>query len=221
VRRGRRWRSGHEDDGGTPNIRGLFQSAIRQNANRATCSRAKRSLQEEWAECTYGMSATRLKGHVLVECTYRPIRIDQIDFDKENPRINVTLKQYGDKLDDQRIRFALQTATEGSSSTSSYRSLKDSARAAREISVPIVVWPDGDRFVCIAGNTRLAIYNEFDGDKAPGNGTTIQCLVLGKSHPNRHRNHPRDRALGWRTRVARVRESPVPSLPAQRRVHGL
>ena len=113
-----------------------------------------------------------------MESTYRPIHIDQIDFDKENPRIKVALEKYGDRLDEQRIRFALQTATEGSSSTSSYRSLKDSIRAARGISVPIVVWPDGARFVCVDGNTRLAIYNELDDEKAPGDWTTIKCLVL-------------------------------------------
>ena len=45
-----------------------------------------------------------------------------IRFDRDNPRIKVALEKYGDKLDDQRIRFALQTATEGLSTTSSYRS---------------------------------------------------------------------------------------------------
>ena len=113
-----------------------------------------------------------------MESTYRPIPIDQIDFDKENPRIKVALEKYGDKLDDQRIRFALQTATEGSSSTSSYRSLKDSIRAARGISIPIVVWPDDDRYVCVDGNTRLTIYNELHDENTPGDWTTIKCLVL-------------------------------------------
>ncbi len=84
-----------------------------------------------------------------------------IRFDRDNPRIKVALEKYGDKLDDQRIRFALQTATEGLSTSSSYRSLKDSIRAARGISIPIVAWPDGDSFVCVDGNTRLAIYREL------------------------------------------------------------
>ena len=86
---------------------------------------------------------------------YTTIRTDQIDFDPENPRIKVALEKYGDKLDEQRIRFALQTATEGLSATSSYRSLKDSIRAARGISIPIVVSSTDDRFVCVDGNTRL------------------------------------------------------------------
>ena len=113
-----------------------------------------------------------------MKSTYSLIPTNQIDFDRENPRIKVALEKYGDKLDDRRIRFALQTATEGSASASSYRSLKDSVRAARDISVPIVVCPKSDRYVCVDGNTRLAIYYELQEESAPGDWTTIKCLVL-------------------------------------------
>lgn len=123
------------------------------------------------------------EGNSGMESKFRPIRTDQIEFDKENPRIKVALEKYGDNLDDQRIRFALQTATEGSSSTSSYRSLKDSIRAAKGISVPIVVWPKGDRFVCVDGNTRLTIYHELHEENAPGQWTTINCIVLEDPQP--------------------------------------
>ena len=100
---------------------------------------------------------------------YRTLPTRTIRFDPENPRVEVALEKYGSKLDDQRIRFALQTATEGLSTTSSYRSLKDSIRAARGISIPIVVWPDGDEFVCVDGNTRLAVYRELDDEGASEN----------------------------------------------------
>ncbi len=113
-----------------------------------------------------------------MKSTYSSIPTHQIDFDRENPRIKVALEKYGDKLDDQRIRFALRTATEGSASVSSYRSLKDSIRAARGISVPIVVWPTNGRFVCVDGNTRLTIYYELHEESAPGDWTTINCIVL-------------------------------------------
>lgn len=113
-----------------------------------------------------------------MKSTYRPLPTEQIVFDEDNPRIKVALEKYGDGLDDQRIRFALRTATEGSSATSSYRALKDSIRASRGISVPIVVLPDADRFVCVDGNTRLAIYNELRDERAPGDWATINCLVL-------------------------------------------
>ncbi|MDE0343858.1 MAG: ParB N-terminal domain-containing protein [Deltaproteobacteria bacterium] len=115
--------------------------------------------------------------------TYRSIPVELIHFDRDNPRIKVALEKYGDKLDDQRIRFALQTATEGLSTTSSYRSLKDSIRAARGISIPIVVRPNGNSFVCVDGNTRLAIYRELLDEGAPGDWTQVTCLVLDDPEP--------------------------------------
>ncbi|MCY3839132.1 MAG: hypothetical protein OXH09_10895 [Gammaproteobacteria bacterium] len=114
---------------------------------------------------------------------YTTIPTERVGFDRDNPRIKVALEKYGDKLDEQRIRFALQTATEGLSTTSSYRSLKDSIRAARGISIPIVVWPDGDSYVCVDGNTRLAIYRELEDEGAPGDWTEIACLVLDDPEP--------------------------------------
>lgn len=114
---------------------------------------------------------------------YTTIPTERVGFDRDNPRIKVALEKYGDKLDEQRIRFALQTATEGLSTTSSYRSLKDSIRAARGISIPIVVWPDGESYVCVDGNTRLAIYRELDDEGAPGDWTEIACLVLDDPEP--------------------------------------
>ena len=110
--------------------------------------------------------------------THRLIPTEQIGFDRDNPRIKVALEKYGDKLNDQRIGFALQTATEGSSTVSSYRYLKDSIRAAKGISIPIVVWPHNGRFICVDGNTRLAIYRELSDENAPGDWATINCLVL-------------------------------------------
>ena len=41
-----------------------------------------------------------------------------------------------------------------------------------------MVWPDNGRFVCVDGNTRLAIYHELDEERAPGDWTAINCLVL-------------------------------------------
>ena len=113
-----------------------------------------------------------------MKSTYQRISTNHVEFDRDNPRIKVALEKYGDKLNDERIRFALQTATEGSASTSSYRSLKDSIRAAGGISVPIVVAPKNGQLVCIDGNTRLTVYNELHEEGAPGDWTSIDCLVL-------------------------------------------
>ena len=118
-----------------------------------------------------------------VNTKYCLIGTEEIDFDEENPRIKVALEKYGDKLNDDRIRFALRTATEDSPSTSSFRSLKDSIRASGGISVPIVVWLRNGRFLCVDGNTRLAIYHELKKEGAPGEWTAIKSLVLESPTP--------------------------------------
>ena len=111
--------------------------------------------------------------------SHQAVPTQQIDFDRDNPRIKGTLEKWGDKLNDARISFALHSATEGSSTVSSYRALKDSIRAAKGISHPIVVYARGDRFICVDGNTRLAIYHELlNNENAPGDWTTINCQVL-------------------------------------------
>jgi len=110
--------------------------------------------------------------------SYQRIPTAEIDFDHENPRIRVALEKYGQNVSEQRIRFALQTAAEGTSKVSSYRSLKDSIRAAGGISVPIVVAPRNGRLVCIDGNTRLTVYHELQDEGARGDWTSIDCLVL-------------------------------------------
>ena len=110
---------------------------------------------------------------------HKLIPTDQISFDKENPRIKVALQKYSEKINDSCIRFALKSATEGSSSISSYKALKDSIRVAGGISTPIQVYRDGnDRYICVDGNTRLAIYNELHNDGTSGDWTEIQCLEL-------------------------------------------
>ncbi|MCY4005459.1 MAG: hypothetical protein OXE84_01320 [Rhodobacteraceae bacterium] len=109
---------------------------------------------------------------------YQRVSTQEIEFDRENPRIKVALEKYGEKLNAQRIRFALQTATEGSSSTSSYRSLKDSIRASGGISVPIVVVPKDGQLICIDGNTRLAVYNELHEEETPGDWTGVIPLYF-------------------------------------------
>ncbi|MXZ81235.1 MAG: hypothetical protein F4Z15_07720, partial [Gammaproteobacteria bacterium] len=76
------------------------------------------------------------------------------------------------------MRFALRTATEGSESFSSYRSLKDSVRASKGISVPIIVCPKNGRYVCIDGNTRLTIFHELREEAGYSEWDKIKCLVL-------------------------------------------
>ena len=101
-----------------------------------------------------------------------------IEYDRENPRIKVALEKYGDDLDAERIFFALKTASEGEQRVGSYEGLKGSIRAAGHILFPIVVIEHDDRFVCIDGNTRLAIYKQFTREGAPGDWDRIPATIL-------------------------------------------
>lgn len=112
------------------------------------------------------------------------LSVKEIDFDTENPRIKMALEKYGQRLNAERIHFALRSATEGSRTTSSYSSLKDSIRASRGILVPIVVVQRDGVLVCIDGNTRLAIYKEFLRDGVPGSWSTIKAVLLDDATTN-------------------------------------
>ena len=105
------------------------------------------------------------------------LNVDQIDYDTNNPRIKKALEKFGTNLDPQRIFFALRTARNGNQS-SSYESLRDSIQASNGIVVPIVVAQQQSGFVCIDGNTRLAIYKHFLKEGVRGNWSVIKASIL-------------------------------------------
>ena len=111
--------------------------------------------------------------------TYKSLPIDDINFDKENPRIKKALEKYKDQINAKRIHFALAAASSGENSTSSFRKLADSIRAYGCITQPITVYKKNDKYICIDGNTRLAIYKDFakKGD-VKGNWNNISVLIL-------------------------------------------
>jgi len=105
--------------------------------------------------------------------------VKSVSFDTDNPRIKKALEKYGDKLNAERIHFALRSATDGASGTSSYFSLRDSIRASGGVMSPItVIKSKGVGYVCIDGNTRLAIYKEFLKNGLEGTWSTIKAIAL-------------------------------------------
>jgi len=104
------------------------------------------------------------------------IPIGEIDLDTENPRIKMALEKWGDRLNSRRIHFALKSASNGP--RSSYTSLKDSIRASGGIWFPITLIRSAARYVCIDGNTRLAIYQEFEREGVSGQWSQIPSVVV-------------------------------------------
>lgn len=110
---------------------------------------------------------------------YKLIDVGSIEYDEDNPRIKKALEKYGDKVDAKRIYFALRTASDSKQATASFARLRDSIRARGGITQPITVVADGDnKYVCIDGNTRLAIYKDFLANESPGDWSKIRSMVV-------------------------------------------
>ena len=108
------------------------------------------------------------------------LHVGSIDYDTDNPRIKKALEKYGDKLNAERIYFALRSASDGERGASSFVGLRDSIRASRGVQTPIVVTARGDRYTCVDGNTRLAIYRQFIREQPEDEDrwTRIKAIVL-------------------------------------------
>ena len=113
---------------------------------------------------------------------YKMLDVEEISFDTDNPRIKMALEKYGDQLNAERIHFALRSATDGEKGTSSYASLRDSILASRGVKVPITAIIKNDGYICIDGNTRLAIYKQFLRDNVEGPWSEIKAIVLDNAN---------------------------------------
>ena len=114
---------------------------------------------------------------------YIKLKVEDISYDTENPRIKMALEKYGDKINPERIHFALRSATDGTQGVSSYNSLKDSIFASKGAKYPITVVRKEEGYVCIDGNTRLAIYKQFAKEKIEGNWREIDVELLENASP--------------------------------------
>ena len=111
------------------------------------------------------------------------VQVNEIGFDTDNPRIKKALEKYGGQLTPQQIHFALRSAANGPAAA--FSSLKDSIRASNGILSPITLIRKGGRYICIDGNTRLAIYREFDKENVVGDWTRIKSLIIeGATQPD-------------------------------------
>lgn len=105
--------------------------------------------------------------------------VEKIDYDCDNPRIKKALEKYGEQLSESQIVFALRAATENGTSRS-YASLRDAIMASEGIMTPIRVIEKGKRYICIDGNTRLAIYKDLARKKSEMlvNWARIKAIVV-------------------------------------------
>ena len=109
-----------------------------------------------------------------------------IDLDPENPRIRAAIERQGiqDPTEDQ-LSFHLSAAVNSvGSGGHGYRRLRESIKTAGRAHQPVSLMrldepsANGREYLCIDGNTRVAIYLELAEQRVPGNWTTINAEIV-------------------------------------------
>ncbi len=113
--------------------------------------------------------------------------IKNVWLDLENPRIKNALGKYEGEITPDHIYFALRSASEngtergmksGAGGNSSYQNLEHSIRANGKIIEPIRVVNRDGKYICIDGNTRLAIYRKFHKDSGDDKWSCIESIIM-------------------------------------------
>jgi ParB-like chromosome segregation protein Spo0J len=105
--------------------------------------------------------------------------VDKVELDRSNPRIKKFLEMYPQDPTPEQIYFALGAASDDDSDAStSFEKLKSSVIRNGGIIQPIIVNRKKDgRYLCIEGNTRLALYQDLQDRGEKGDWSTIPALV--------------------------------------------
>jgi hypothetical protein len=108
---------------------------------------------------------------------YKLLPVDQVQLDKDNPRIKHYIEMYGDEnLTSEAISLALSLDDNGKGS--SIGALKESIKSNKGIIQPILVNKTFDgKYVVIEGNTRVQIYREFGKNDPNGPWKKIISIV--------------------------------------------
>lgn len=109
------------------------------------------------------------------------IDINDLEFDYQNPRIRRFIEQYGTEINSEHFYLALGqgSTSQEDKNAPSFESLKQSIKTNGGIITPIMVNKQKDgRLVVVEGNTRLAIYREFNEiEGEDGNWSTIPAIL--------------------------------------------
>jgi len=106
------------------------------------------------------------------------IPIKDIHLDRNNPRIRKFLEMYGQDPTPDQFYMALGAAgDEEGDHSATFEKLKNSIQTNGGIIQPIILSRNNGKFVCVEGNTRVALYKKFHAEKTKGNWTHIPALV--------------------------------------------
>ena len=118
--------------------------------------------------------------------TTQDVDVDRIELDPENPRIQAALERQGiQDPSEEQLSFHLSAAVNSvGSGGHGYRRLRESIKAAGRAYQPVSLMrldparPNGREYLCLDGNTRVAIYRELAGQGEPGHWTSISAEII-------------------------------------------
>ena len=116
----------------------------------------------------------------------KEIPVDLIELDPENPRIRAAIERQGiQNPSEKELSFHLSAAVSGIGSGGlGYRRLRESIKAAGCAHQPVSLMrldrpsAAGREYLCLDGNTRVAIYRELAEAGTPGDWTNISAEII-------------------------------------------
>lgn len=106
------------------------------------------------------------------------VPVADIHLDRNNPRIRKFLEMYGEGPTPEQFYLALGAAgDEEGEHSATFEKLKNSIQTNGGIIQPIILNRKDGQFICVEGNTRVALYKKFAAEKVRGTWTHIPALV--------------------------------------------
>src|SRR6266446_9474639 len=94
------------------------------------------------------------------------VAVADIELDRTNPRIRKFLEMYGEDPTPEQFYLALGAAgDEEGDNSATFEKLKNSIQTNGGIIQPIILNRKGGKYICVEGNTRVALYKKFTTDK--------------------------------------------------------
>ena len=111
------------------------------------------------------------------------IEVEKIDLDKENPRIKAALENASIEASEDELRLQLEHAMSSGGGSRGWRRLRSSIKEAKRAVQRITVVVVGERYLCVDGNTRVAIYRDLQDKNEPGDWRHIDADVIEDADP--------------------------------------
>lgn len=110
--------------------------------------------------------------------TFQMVPVNEIVLDRNNPRIRKFLEMYGENPTPEQFYLALGAAgDEEGDNSATFEKLKNSIQTNQGIIQPIILNRKNGKYICVEGNTRVALYKKFHTEKVKGTWTHIPALV--------------------------------------------